>query len=167
MNDSMYHPASEELHMKPPGTKKQDLVLEDINIHVFSDEPNITVQQSEDEGHPKVMEVAVPKQPTLTTMESKLVSTSSMEMVNLDHTKEFQECMGSYGICNGVASSDTIPLAIAFYKSTCNICFVVTKISAKNYLQYSCKQHVGCNFHISFGHHHGTGLLHMKKCNFT
>ena len=80
--------------------------------------------------------------------------------------KEFQECMDTYKIGNGAHSFDMIALAIAFYKSICNICLVVMKSSAHNYQQYSCKQHLGCNFHISFGWHHGTGLLHMKKCNF-
>ena len=146
--------------------KKQDAVLEDINIHVFNNEHNISVQQNEEDGHPKAMEVSVPKQATCTAMESQQVSTTTTKMVNLDHTKEFQECMDSYGIINGVASFDTIELAIAFCKLTCNICLVVTKNSANSYWQYSCKQHVICNFWISFGEHQGTGLLHMKKCNF-
>ena len=70
-------------------------------------------------------------------------------------------------IHNGVSSFDTIVLAIAFFESTCNICsLVVTKSSANNYWQYSCKQHLGCNFHILFGGQHVTGLLHTKNCNF-
>ena len=48
MSNSTYHPASDELHVKPPANKKQDVVLEDINIHVFNDEANITVQQNEE-----------------------------------------------------------------------------------------------------------------------
>ena len=92
MKDSTYHPASEELHVKPPATKKQDVLLKDIvlssrispptpmnifgiiqelpasqdvnNIHVFNDNNNNTVQEDEEEGHPKVMEIAVSKQPT-------------------------------------------------------------------------------------------------------
>ena len=48
-------------------------------------------------------------------------------MMNLDHTKAFQERMDSYGIHNGVAEFDTIALAIAFYESTCNIHLIVTK----------------------------------------
>ena len=93
------------------------------------------MQQDEEDRHPKVMEVAVLKQPTHTAMESKLVSTTTMEMVNLDHMKEFQECMDRYGIHNGVASFGTIVLAIPFYELTCNICLVVTKSSANNYQQ--------------------------------
>ena len=58
--------------MKPPATKKQDVL--DIDIHVFNDNDNNTVQENEEEGHPKVMEVAVVKQPTHTAMQSKLVS---------------------------------------------------------------------------------------------
>ena len=70
-----------------------------------------------------------------------------MEMVNLDHTKAFQECMDSYGIHNGVASFDTIELAVAFCELTCNTHLIVTKSSGSNYQQ----QHEGCNFHVSFG----------------
>ena len=73
---------------------------------------------------------------------------------------------GYLQIGHGVHSFDMIALAIAFYESTCNNHLVVTKSSAHNYWQYSCKQHSGCNFHISFGRHCGTRLLHMKKCNF-
>ena len=73
------------------------------------------------------MDSLVPKQPTHTAIESQQVCTTTMEMVNLDHTKAFQECMGSYGIHNGVAQFVTIALAIAFYESTCNIHLIVTK----------------------------------------
>ena len=73
---------------------------------------------------------------------------------------------GFLQIGNGVHSFNTIVTAIEFYECTCNIHLVATKSSAHNYQQYSCKQHSGCNFHISFGCHHGTGLLHIKKCNF-
>ena len=59
-----------------------------------------------------------------------------------------------------------IALAIAFYEYTCNVCLDVTKSSAHNYQQYSCKQHLGCTFHVLFGHHHSTGLLHMKNAIF-
>ena len=38
--------------------------------------------------------------------------------------------------------------------------------TAQKYQPYSCKQQSGCNFHVSFGHHHNTGLLPMKKCKF-
>ena len=137
-----------------------------INIHVFNDNDNNTVQENGEERHPKVMEIAVAKHPTHTEKESKLVSRTTTKIVNLDHMKEFQECMDSYEISNGVDSFDPIVLAIAFYKSTRNICLVVTKSSANNYWQYSCKQHLRCNFHTSLGQHHGTGLLHMKKCYF-
>ena len=112
------------------------------------------------------MEISVTNQLTHAAMESELVSRTTAKMVNLDHTKEFQECIDTYEIGNGVHSFNMIALAIAFYESTCNICLVVTKSSAHNYQQHSSKQHLGCNFHISFGQHHGTGLLHMKKCNF-
>ena len=101
--------------------------MEEIDIHVFSDEENNIVQQNEEDGQPKEMEVAVAKQPTLTAMESELVSATTMETVNPDQTKEFQECMDTYAIHNGVASFDIIALAIAFYELTCNTCLVVTK----------------------------------------
>ena len=54
-------------------------------------------------------------------------------MVNIDHTKAFQESMDTCGIWNGVAEFDTIAFAIAFYKSTCNTCLIVTKSSTSNY----------------------------------
>ena len=77
VNNSTYHPPSEELHMKPPATtKKQDVVLEDIDIHVFNNKDNSAVQQNEEDGHPKVMEVAVVKQPSHIAMESKLVTSN-------------------------------------------------------------------------------------------
>ena len=99
-------------------------------------------------------------------MESELVSRTSSEMVNLGHTKEFHEFVETLKIHYRVPSFNTIALAIAFYESACKICLVVTKSSANNYQQYSYKQHLGCNFHISFGHHNGSGLLHMKSCYF-
>ena len=74
--------------------------------------------------------------------------------------------MNSYKVGNGVHSFNMIALAIAFYKCFCNVHLVVTKSSAQKYQQYTCKQHSGCTFCVSFGHHHSTGLLHMKKCNF-
>ena len=149
MKDSTYHSASEELHVKPPATKKQDELLEVIDIHVFNDNDNNTVQEYEEEGHPKVMEVAAAKQPTHIAMELKLVSRTTMEMVNLDHMKEFQECMDSYKIHNGVDSYDTIVLATVFYESTCTICLVVTKISANNYWQYVHPRHQPCNIFLA------------------
>ena len=81
-------------------------------------------------------------------MESEIVSRTAFKMVNLNHTKEFQECMDTIKIGNGVHSFDMIALAIVFYKSTCIICLVVTKSSAHYYQQYSCKQHLGCNFFV-------------------
>ena len=98
-----------------------------------------------------MMEISVANQLTDTAMESELVSRTTTEIVNLDHVKEFQECMDTYEISNGVHSFDMIALAIEFYKSTCNIHLVVMKDSAHNCQQYSCKQCLGCNFHISFG----------------
>ena len=48
------------------------------------------------------MEISVTNQLTHTAMESELVSRTATEMVNLDHMKEFQECMDTYKIGNGV-----------------------------------------------------------------
>ena len=47
------------------------------------------------------MDVSVLKQQTHTAIDTQQVSTTTTEMVNLDHTKAFQECMDSYGICTG------------------------------------------------------------------
>ena len=126
----------------------------------------MTSNENKKQEHPKMMEVPVANQLKDMAMESELVSKTTTKFVNLDHMKEFQECMDSHKIGFGVHSLDMIAMAIAFYECTCNIHLVVTKSSAHNYQQYSCKQHSGCNFHISFGCHSGTGLLHMEKCNF-
>ena len=112
------------------------------------------------------MEVKVANQQKDTVIESELVSRTTTKIVNLNHTKEFPECMNSYKIGIGVHSFDMIGLAIAFYECSCNVHLIVTKSSALNYWQYTCKQHSGCTFHDSFGHHYSTGLLHMKKGNF-
>ena len=195
VNESAYNPTIEELDVKLPATKKaQDVLLEDLvpcsrlspltatnrfgigeqlsvsqdvnNNHVLNDNNKSTSKENEKQEHPKMMEVPVANQQMDMPMESELVSKTTTKIVNLNHTKEFQECMDIYEIANGVHSFNTIALAIAFYECTCNIHLVVTKSLAHNYQQYSCKQHLGCNFHISFGQHHGTGLLDMKKCNF-
>ena len=126
----------------------------------------MTSNEDKKQEHPKMMEVPVANQQKGMAMESKLVSKTTTKIVNLDHTKEFPEYMDSYKICNGVHSFDMTALAIAFYECTCSICLVVTKTSAHNNDQYSCKQHSGCNFNISFGHHHDTGLLHLKNAIF-
>ena len=60
------------------------------------------------------MEISVTNQLTHAAMESELVSRTTAKMVNLDHTKEFQECMDTYEIGNGVHSFNMIALAIAF-----------------------------------------------------
>ena len=170
VKDSTY-PASEELDLKPPATKKaQGVLLEDLvpsstmspptatsifgiseqlsmsqdvsNIHVFNDNDMSTSQENKEEEHPRVMEISVPNQPT----HSEIVSRTTTKMVNLGHMKEFQECMDTYESGNGIHSFGMIGLAIAFYKATCNIHLVIRK----SFKQYSCKQHLGCNFHISF-----------------
>ena len=143
------------------GIGEQLSVSQDVNnVHVFNDNNKMTSNENKKQEHPKMMDVPVANQQKDMAMESELVSKTTTKIVNLDHTKEFQECMDSYEIGNGVHSFDMIALAIAFYECTC---LVVTKSSAHNYRQYSCKQHSGCNLHISFGCDCGTGLLHMKK----
>ena len=53
MNDSTYHPSSDGLDVKLPTiTKQQD---EDFNSHVFNYEHNISMKQTEDNGHSKVI----------------------------------------------------------------------------------------------------------------
>ena len=159
VNESTYNPTIQELDVKPPATKKaQDVLLEDLatsstmlpptatnrfgiseqvpvsqdvnNIHVFNDNDKSTSQENKEEEHPKVMEISVANQLTDTAMESELVSRTTTEMVNLDHTKEFQECMDIYEIGNGEHLFNMIALAIAFYKSIRKICLVVTTSSA-------------------------------------
>ena len=146
------------------GTGQQLTVSQDVNnIHVFNDNNKMTSNENKKHEHPKMMKVPVANQLKDTAMEFKLVLKITTKIANLDHMKEFQECMDSYKIGNGVHSFDMIALAIAFYEFTGSIHLVVTKSSAHNYWQSSCKRHLGCNFHISFGCHHGTGL---QKCNF-
>ena len=99
-------------------------------------------------------------------MDSELCSMNQSNTVNVDHSRELQECMDTYEISNRVESFETIALAIAFYESSYNVHLTVTKSSANHYQQYSCKQHSGCNFHVSFSQHHGSGLLHQKKMYF-
>ena len=50
------------------------------------------------------MDVQVGTQQKIPAIESKVVSKTTTEIVNLDHTQEFQECMESYKFGNGVHS---------------------------------------------------------------
>ena len=59
--------------------------------------------------------------------------------------------MDTYEISKGVDSFERIALAIAFCESSYDIHLSVTKSSANHYEQYSCQQHLGCNFHVTFG----------------
>ena len=136
------------------------------NIHVFDDNNKYTELDNDNEQQLQVIETVVTKQQTNTAIDSEVCSTKKSKMVNFDHLKEFQECMDTYEIYNGVESFETIAMAIAFYESSYNLSLTVMKSSANHYRQYSCKQHSGCNFHVSFDQHHGSGLLHQKKCNF-
>ena len=186
-NSSACHPTDEDLDVKLPATTKaDDVLLEDLvpttnrvgvgeqlnvsqdlnNFHVFKDDNKMTSNENNEQEPPKMMEVRVGNQQKDAVIESELVPRTTTKMVNLNHMKEFQECVDSYEIGNGVHLFDMIVLAIAFYESTCNVHLIVTKSSAHDYQQYSCKQHSESNFCVSFGHHCSTGLLHMKKCNF-
>ena len=115
VNESVYNPVIEELDVKLPATKKaQDVLLEDhvpssrlspptatnrfgigeqlpvsqdVNtIHVFNDNHKSTLRENKKEEHPKVMEVSLSNQQTDTEMESELVSKTTTEIVNLDHS---------------------------------------------------------------------------------
>ena len=192
-NNSACCPTDEDLDVKLPATTKtDDVLLEDLvptsipsshtatnrirdgeqlnvsqdlnNFHVFNDPNKMNSNENNEEEHSKI-KVNVTNHQKDTGIESKVVSRTTTQIVNLDHIKEFQESMDSYKIGNGVCSFDTIALAIAFFECTCNVHLIVTKSSSHNYQQNSCKQHLGCTFHVSFGHHYSTGLLHMKKCS--
>ena len=113
-----------------------------------------------------MIETVVTKQQTSTAMDSEVCSMNQTKAVNFDHSREFQEFMDTYEISNRVESFETIALAIAFYESSYNVHLTFTESSANHYQHYSCKQHSGCNFHVSFGQHHGSGLLHQKNCIF-
>ena len=96
----------------------------------------MTSNENKEQGHPKMMEVPVANQQKHMAMESELVSKSTTKIVNLNHMKEFQECMNSYKNGNGVHSFNMIALAIVFYECTCNIHLIVTKSSEHNYEQF-------------------------------
>ena len=55
-----------------------------------------------------MMEVKVANQQKGTVIKSELVSRTTAKIVNLDHSKEFQECMDSYEIGNWVHLFDMI-----------------------------------------------------------
>ena len=134
--------ANDALEMKPSATKSQHPVEpEDFNSHVFNDE----------EDYSKVMDLSILDQPTHTVVKSPGTPMTNMTIVNIDHMKAFHECMGTYGILNGVQEFDIVALVIAFYKSACNTRLVIMKSCASNYQQYSCRVYEGCNFHVSFG----------------
>ena len=53
--------------------------------------------------------------------ESTLTLKLKATVVHVNNTKEFQECMNSCEVGNGVHSFDTIALAIALYEWSCNV----------------------------------------------
>ena len=103
------------------------------NIHVFNDNNKFIKLDNDNEQQLQVVETAVTKQQANTAMDSEVCSTNQSKMVNFDHSKEFQECMGTYEISNRVESFETIALAIAFYESSYNTHLTVTKSSANHY----------------------------------
>ena len=103
------------------------------NIHVFNDNNKYTKLDNDNKQQLQVIETVVTKQQTNTAMDSEVCSMNKSKMVNFDHLKEFQECMDTYEIYNGVESFETIALAIAFYESSYNICLAVMNSSANHY----------------------------------
>ena len=87
--------------------------------------------EEDEQVHPKMTEAKVTTQQKDTVVESTQASRTTAKVVNLDHTKEFQECMSSNKVGNGIHPFDMIALAIAFYECNCNVCLVVTKSSAQ------------------------------------
>ena len=126
------------------------------NIHVFNDNNKFKLD-NDNEQQLQMIKTVVNKQQTNTAMDSEMSPSHQSKTVNFDHSKEFQECMDTYEISKGVDSFEKIAFAPAFYESSYDIHLTVTKSSANLYWQYSCKQHSGCNFHVSF---------HQKKCMF-
>ena len=123
------------------------------NIHVFNDNNKYIELDNDNEQQLQVIERVVNKQQTNTAMGSEVSSSHQSKTVNFEHSKEFQECMDTYEISKGVDSFEKIALAIAFYESSYYIHLNVMKSSANHYQQYSCKQHLGCTSHVSFGQH--------------
>ena len=72
------------------------------NIHVFNDNNKYVELDNDNEQQLQVIETVVTKQQMKTAMDSEVSSTNQSKTVNFDHSKEFQECMDSYEISNGV-----------------------------------------------------------------
>ena len=144
-NNSASHPANEDLDVKlPTSMKRDDMVLDDLShtsiprpqatmnsigvdeqmnvshhpndIHLFNNNNKMNSRELDEQVHSKVTEVNVTTQENDTVAESMLASKTTAKAVNLNHMKEFQECMNSYEVGNGVHSFDMIALAIAFYE---------------------------------------------------
>ena len=130
-------------------SNKQPMVVD--NIHVFNDDNKYIKLDKDNEQQLQVIEKVVNKQPTNTVMVSEVSSSHQSKNVNFNHSKEFPECMNTYEVSKGVDSFEKIALAIGFYESSYDICLSVTKSSANQYQQHSCKQHEGCNFCVTFG----------------
>ena len=113
-------------------TSNEHTMLVD-NICVFNDNDKYIELDNDNEQQLQVIETVVTKQQTNSGMDSEVCSTNKSKTVNFDHLKEFQECMDTYEIYNGVESLEMITLKIAFYESSYNICLAVTKSSANHY----------------------------------
>ena len=120
-NISAYHPTHKDLDVKLPATTKtDDVLMEDLvptsipsphtttnrigvgeqlhvshdlkNFHVFNDNNKMNSNENIEQEHPKMK---VTNQQKDAVIESELVSWTTTTIINLDHTKEFQECMDS------------------------------------------------------------------------
>ena len=65
------------------------------------------------------MEIAAAKQPTHKAMDSEFVSRPTTKMVNLDHMKEFQECMDTYEINNLIILCSSTFLQLSYRVFCC------------------------------------------------
>ena len=110
-------------------------------IHVFDDSNTASSEKTHEHVHSNTTECTNSFYMNDSGAESPTTSKPTTTIVQVDHTKEFQECMKSYDI--GV---NTIALAIAFHKCTCYFQLVIARNSVNNYQQYICKQHSECSF---------------------
>ena len=137
VNNSACHPAADDLDVKLLDTTKTgDVVLEDLvptsipsphttmnrecvgellnvshdlnGFHIFNDNNKMNSNGNNEPEHPKIKEVKVTNQQKDTVIKSELVSRTTTKIVHLDHMKEFQACMNSYKIANGVHLFDMI-----------------------------------------------------------
>ena len=114
-NEEVSTPTINEVD-KMVASNEQNMLVD--NIYVYNDSNKFIKLDNDNEQQLQVIEMVVTKQQTNTAMDSELCSMNQSKTVNLDHLKEFQECMDTSEISNGVESFETIALAIAFYESS-------------------------------------------------